>query len=287
MNIHGRYFVVGSARSGTTLLQAMLAAHPRVFSLPETHFFCEALSVGRRQKIGLARRKSARIALERIASRIQRDDLRRHIPSFSPFIRSYTKAFERVLDQAAIDAGADVWVEKTPHHIDFSAQISRSITDARFIHIVRDGRDVLASQRKAMQQDPEYWDVDRWPLSKMVDLWNRHVKQSLALAQDPSHCIVSYEELILDSERALRVLCGFMDIEFDAAMLRHWDAAHTVAGPMKGDPWMANVFRPVTDTRLRNFGTVFSEREREYVEANLLFGGDVRNQFQALSLTTV
>ena len=279
--------MVGSARSGTTLLQAMLAAHPRIFSLPETHFFCEAAAPGRRRKFGLARKQAARVALEKITSRFQRSDLQHHIPRFSPFFRSYARAFERMLDRAAIDQGADVWVEKTPHHIEFSRQISRSITDARFIHIVRDGRDVLASQRKAMRQDPGYWNVDRWPLSKMIDLWNRHVEQSLALARDPSHFMVSYEELILDSESVLRTVCGFMDIEFDTAMLRHWEAADAVAGPMKSDPWMANVFRPVTDTRLRNFGQVFSDREREYVEANLLFGGNVRKQLSALKLTAV
>ena len=32
-------FIVGSARSGTTLLQSMLASHPEVYSFPETHFF--------------------------------------------------------------------------------------------------------------------------------------------------------------------------------------------------------------------------------------------------------
>ena len=34
-----RIFIVGVARSGTTLLQSMLASHPEIHSFPETHFF--------------------------------------------------------------------------------------------------------------------------------------------------------------------------------------------------------------------------------------------------------
>lgn len=43
MKIEGRFFIVGFPRSGTTLLQSLLAAHPQIASFPESYFFPNAV----------------------------------------------------------------------------------------------------------------------------------------------------------------------------------------------------------------------------------------------------
>ncbi len=267
----GRYFIVGSARSGTTLLQAMVAAHPRVHSLPETHFFCEAVSGGKRGWLGLARRSAAREALEATLKLLGRSD---RLPSVSPFLRPYVKAFVDIMDRAAVEHGRDIWVEKTPHHISYLPLITKTVRGARFIHILRDGRDVLASQRYAMRQDSAYWSADRWPLNRMIDLWNTNTRTTLDRVGEPGHLVVLYEALVREPEATLSRVSGFMGMDFDQAMLRHWEAADAVVGWRKSHPWMANAFKPLMDTHLRKFHRVFSIDEQTYVVNRLLAGGE-------------
>jgi len=58
-----RIFLVGCPRSGTTLLQSMLARHDRVFTFPESHLFARSVpSGGLFRMAGLAGRH-ARCAL--------------------------------------------------------------------------------------------------------------------------------------------------------------------------------------------------------------------------------
>ena len=154
--IDGRFFIIGSARSGTTLLQAMLASHSEVYSFPESHFFCKAAPRGRfGRRLGIAKKSFAGAAMKYLFDVLQRPDLVYLAPSRSPFFRNYGKAFVRAVDTATVDDGKRMWVEKTPHHIDFIDLIERRVESAKFVHILRDGRDVVASQVHATQQDPE------------------------------------------------------------------------------------------------------------------------------------
>ena len=177
--IHSRVFVVGCARSGTTLLQAMLASHSRVFSFPESHFFCRAVSKRRRHRwLGFTDRQAAQAVLRELAVLVGRPDLERMVPGRSPLFRSYSRAFVDIVDQAAAGQGKDVWVEKTPHHVDFLSMIPRYVPGARFVHILRDGRDVVASQIDAQRQDPGYW--GSWSIERLVRLWNTDTSRSVS-----------------------------------------------------------------------------------------------------------
>lgn len=283
--IDGRFFIIGSARSGTTLLQAMLASNSVVYSFPESHFFCEAAPRGRfRRRLGVVRKELARAAFGNLTRVIERADLLDAAPSRSPLMRSYSNAFVRVVDAAALDEGKRVWVEKTPHHIDFVNLISRQVKRSRFIHILRDGRDVVASQLHATIQAPEYW--GNWAVKDLVDQWNSDTLVSLRYVGSENHLLVSYRALIDDPERVLRHITTFMDITFEEAMLRHWESADKILGSRSSEPWMQTTFQPIEDRRLKKFATVLSNDERDYVIRNLRWGGDVDQHFEAAGATT-
>ncbi len=277
--INGRFFIVGSARSGTTLLQSMIASHSRVFSFPESHFFCTAAPRGRvRGRLGIVRRPRARSAFNGLLKSLERPDLAHMFPSQSPLFRSHARSFMKVIDMVALADGKDYWVEKTPHHIDFIPLIDSVIPNAHFIHVLRDGRDVLASQFHANNQDPEYW--GNWPLPKMIGQWNSDVTISLGYRGTPRHLVVHYEDVLQDPEACLRRVADFMGIEFEESMLRHWESADRVVGWRKTDPWMQKAFQPLEDTRLKKFFEVFTEDQRRQIVDNLLWGGEVRRDME-------
>lgn len=272
--IGGRFFIIGSARSGTTLLQAMLASNSAVYSFPESHFFCEAAPRGRfRRRLGIVRKDIARAAFEHLMSVIQRPDLIDLAPSRSPLFRNYSKAFVRAVDTAAVDAGNSVWVEKTPHHIDFVGLIERWVEDSRFIHLLRDGRDVVASQFHATLQNPDYW--GNWAINDLVGQWNADAKVSLSYEGSERHLLVSYESLIDDPERVLRAITEFINITFEVSMLRHWESTDKILGRRRTEPWMQTAFQPVEDRRLKKFKSVFSVEDQRRIIDGLSWGGQI------------
>lgn len=273
-SIRERVFVVGCARSGTTLVQAMLASHSRVFSFPESHFFCRAVPRRRRHRLlGLADRRAAQAVLRELTTLTGRPDLETLLPRRSPMFRSYSRAFVDIIDRATAGNGKDIWVEKTPHHVDFLPVIPRFVPGAKFVHVLRDGRDVVASQIDAQREDPGYW--GSWSIERLVNLWNADTGRSVSYRGQPAHCLLSYEKLLEDPEPELRRVASFIGFEFERSMLEHWRNADQVVGWRRSHPWMQTAYKPLQDTRLKKFERVFTDQEKSYITTHLRWGGRV------------
>ena len=117
----------------------------------------------------------------------------------------------------------------------------------------------------------------------MAQSWGSDVSISLSHVGDADHYFVSYAELTADPESVLRSVCVFAELEFEPAMLKHWEAAESILGGRSGEPWMQQVFGPVVDTHLVKFGAIFSEEQRKSVISNLRYGGDIHTAFMAES----
>ena len=141
-----KLFLVGSPRSGTTLLQTILTSQSELFTLKETHFF----------------RHLHRWRPVRWLDHLHLDGAR--VDAAFRFITE-NNALEGSYDWAGVRRLADAcrlfdhlmtnetglrdrrgWLEKTPEHMFFIDEIRRYLPNARFVHILRDGPDVVAVQ---------------------------------------------------------------------------------------------------------------------------------------------
>lgn len=108
----------------------------------------------------------------------------------------------------ALASGKPHLVEKTPGHVRVLPLIRAMVPGARFIAMMRDGRDVAASFIKrfgAAEHGRRRWLSDNAVL--------------LAEAEACDVTILRYEDLIADPERALRSVCTFLDFTYDSRML--------------------------------------------------------------------
>ena len=151
-----RFFLVGCPRSGTTLLQSMLATHSQIASFPESHL----LLVSSRTRRGRWLRKAGivppdmRHRLQQFLQEVGHPELMpRRIYRLQPFITT----FVGILDRLASFQGKTGWLEKTPGHLYYIDDFARACPDARFIHLVRNGADVVASLYEVTQHYPEVW----------------------------------------------------------------------------------------------------------------------------------
>ena len=129
-------------------------------------------------------------------------------PTFVEIVRAM---FERYADHV----GRPRWGEKTPHNVYFVPEIAGDFPDARFIHLVRDGRDVAAEQlRSAFGPRNVYAAALLWRQTMAAGLGGR------ADLKPTRWLDVRYETLVAEPEAELRRILGFLQEDFDPAVLR-------------------------------------------------------------------
>ena len=242
-------FVVGVGRSGTSLLQSMLAAHSELAFPPETGFLRRYGAAG--TITGLARR-SSRSDIARYLdadSRLQRIEV-----SIPEVLDAAAQAgpltdfsvYRSLLSAYAKSVGKPHVGDKDPRLIEYLDILHATYPEADVVHIIRDPRDVLASKKKAD------WSRRR---SSLRHVFAYHVqivngrRQGRKWFGSRYHEIV-YESLLAKPEEELRVLCDGLEISFENAMLQFSDAARTlVAADEMG--WKRETMGPLLE---KNFG---------------------------------
>lgn len=210
------FFIVGSARSGTTLLRLILNAHPEVAVPPESRFVVE-LYEGRDtidtahflQALGSHPRFQVwDLPIEAVAAEIGADGEVAYREAIDAAFRAY----------ARVD-GKSRWGDKTPRYVENLDLLGRLFPDARFIHLIRDGRNVALS----------YADVPFGPktVGKAATLWASRVRDGCRVGRTLGERYVElrYEDLVADAETHTRHLCDFLELEFDPGMMEYTDRA--------------------------------------------------------------
>ena len=118
--------------------------------------------------------------------------------------------------------------DKTPTHTADMDVLSRVLPEARFIHIIRDGRDVAASLR-GLPFAPGDGGIAASAAAWRDTIW----RARRAAAHLPHYTEVRYEALVTEPERVLRELCDFLELEFAPEMLLAHERARERLGEMR------------------------------------------------------
>lgn len=249
---HRRIFLVGCPRSGTTLLQSMLATHPRLVSFPETHAFRNRAPGNDAEAV-----KAFVEVLSGDVGAAIRPDLEAVGNAYVP-----PQALIHAGDLTAMHVGAEGWLEKTPDHLLFVAQIARQIPDAKFVHIVRDPVDVVSSLRRLSVDHPTNWTRKFQDLDAGIQRWTRSGKAHKQWLGNEAHFFVSYERLVAAPESVLRTLCTWLGLDYVSEMTSGFSrsAENLIAGH---EPWKAKNTRALTTERQPILTGAEEEKVRE------------------------
>jgi len=210
-------FVVGATRSGTTLLRLMLDAHPEVGIPSETHFFHKLIKRGERRRLTPELMADTIITHKRWGDfRLDPDDLRVRLGAVEPFnLSDGLRAFYGLY---AEKQGKTRWGDKTPGYLRYMRRIEWVLPEARFIHLIRDGRDV------ALSVLPMNWGPET--IIEAAELWVERVTLARENGTTVQHYMeVKYEDLIADTETELRRVSDFLELPWDAAVLDYHERA--------------------------------------------------------------
>jgi hypothetical protein len=107
-------------------------------------------------------------------------------------------------------------------------QIQRWVPEARFIHMIRDGRDAALSRFKRVLKDPP-------PMETVAERWVRKIEGARADGAGLGYLEVQYEELVRDTETQLRRVAEFIELPWDDSMLRYYERAEERLAEMHRD----------------------------------------------------
>ncbi|HET6831540.1 MAG TPA: sulfotransferase [Solirubrobacterales bacterium] len=217
-------FIVGVGRSGTTMLRLMLDAHPDLTIPPETHFvpdLIDAIDGGASPAQAAATLTAVRqwgdlhTDPADVVARWERLEEFAAGPALRAFYEMYAER-----------QGKPRYGEKTPAYVRNMIKIEAAMPEARFIHVIRDGRDVALSRWKRTLGDK-----DPAPASQVAETWQRRIRRAQRHGRKVSHYLeLRYEDLVTDTEPNLRRIAGFLELPWDDGMLTyHENAAERMA----------------------------------------------------------
>jgi hypothetical protein len=210
-------FIGGATRSGTTLLRLMLDAHPEVAIPSETHFVPDMISRCVEGPVDADELAAIATGHPRWGDfGLDADEYAERVGGLEPLTAAEAvRAFYRLYAERQ---GKSRWGDKTPGYIRKTQPIQRVLPEARFIHMIRDGRDVALSVMP-LGFGPS-------TVTEAAELWVKRVSTGRRQARAANHYTeVTYEELIADTEGTLRRVCDFLDLSFDAVMLSYHERA--------------------------------------------------------------
>jgi len=205
---HAPFFVVGCPRSGTTLLQVLLDAHPRIAIPTEGHLFSRFGRIFGRYG-DLRQERNLRLFVSDVLHD-QRIGLWKLDVSVPEFLRGLTTpsirgVFERVYELYARREGKARWGDKSPVHALHIRDIKQVFPEAKFIHLVRDGRDVAESTRR-MPVGPK-------SMIGIARRWRRYVlafREAKAWLPSGDALEVQYEQLVRDPAQEMARILAFL-----------------------------------------------------------------------------
>ncbi|MBO0891864.1 MAG: sulfotransferase, partial [Acidothermales bacterium] len=270
-------FILGCPRSGTTLLQLMLHAHPRIAIPPENRFvlpvytgrdqFGDLREAENRRKVAAAIIGTKKQSTQFRDFRLKPDDVVELVVAAPPTVGS---ALAAVFRAYAERFGKPRWGDKRPAYHHYLPFVRQMFPDAQFIQVVRDGRACVASlKRMPWWEYGTYGAVAEWAMA--FDNCRRYAR---GLPSDTFHQI-RYEDLVADPHGELSKLCVFLGEEFDDAMTTPKEVAQIAVPKFKKwhtqthadlsdesvarwqqelEPWEIQLCETVLGRRLRAYG---------------------------------
>jgi hypothetical protein len=264
------FFVLGAARSGTTMLRLMLNRHSRLAIPFESHFlrqiFAE-LPTHRPLETQEAERMADLVTGERnfrswhLDPEQVRQELIRRAPA--PLAELVDALFRM---EIAV-SGKPRWGDKTPLYYVCWRQLMALFPGSRVIHLIRDGRDVDLSLERVGWHGPTAFDRARY--------WRERVEMAQAAAHElgpERNLIIRYEELVLDTQATLERVCDFLEETFEPGMLDFFTDAELHICDIDGDVHekVRRPPRPEDVGRWRREMPIERQREFEEVAGNSL-----------------
>ncbi len=222
-------FVIGAARSGTTLFRVMLAGHPRLFSPPE--MVLAPFETMAEREAHMSQRYWEKGGLRRALMDLTGmgvDEAKAAVDALGD--RAIPEVYARLLELS----GERILVDKCPHLAMLGRpgleRVARWFPDARYVWLVRHPGSVIRSAASMPMAEVMLKGVDG-DVAHFWRLANEACRDFLAEVPRERWLRVHYEELVREPEATMRAVCALLDVPFDAKVLEPYEGDRMREGP--------------------------------------------------------
>jgi len=245
-----QFFILGTQRSGTTLLRLILNSH-KLVSIPEEASFLKFAL--KKNKYSLANKNKIykylindyqlnkwNLPKEKIKEILSMSNT--NIDLISNFYSTYKNFFSKKL------VG-----DKTPPFIRYLSILNDYYPEAKYIFIVRDGRDSFLSLRNRNHHSAKSFVLGglEWKIKNCLILKN------LNNISSDKKIIIKYEDLIKNPQKIIIDVCGFLNIEFQKDMLQFWKNSKDFIDKNHS----SKIFKPIDSTNLNKWKIGLTDKE--------------------------
>lgn len=260
------FFVVGTPRSGTTLLQVMLNRGPTLYIPPETHFLPYYSHWTGKTRSSRDQFRILDLVKQKICDRnelpVDWPQLKRELRAApGTMLRQFDALLAHLIAQNHSNRRLG---EKTPGHLHYVDDILDLYPTAQIVRLVRDGRDVVVSHNEAFGSN----------MLHMAFRWRQDQRRSSRLAEvvpAGQYLNVRYEGLVRESEQELRRVCRFLGEPFDQAMLT--PEKRRVRGFARRESHKERTWMPVDPSRVGRYRKIL--RPRTLAMLQTVFGSEL------------
>jgi protein-tyrosine sulfotransferase len=262
------FFIIGSGRSGSTLLRRMLNNHSMLGIPPETYVLGEVIK-RYRQNRSLEWGDLVDLILSTFAFHPEFDTFDM---SLQPLVQELQGApinnrnLAYILDSffhyscEKRDKNCVRWGDKTPSNTFMLERIFSVFPDATFIHILRDGCDVVSSYVEAGIYSSYEEAANRWRISvRLVEkFYKRYPNAGIT---------IKYENLVAEPQRTLTKICSFLEVGYEESMLQNSaDIDIGKLGDVEKRKHHANVKNALTTTSIGKGRAILSDDQKKKID---------------------
>lgn len=267
-------FIIGNPRSGTSLFRLLLTCHPSIIIPPESSFMIwwyDKYGDWRKEDVASSRLDeflvdllgSKKIEFWKLDKAVLTKHILRETPAnYAELMDTIYWAYVRREKESTL-----FWGDKNNYYLGHVDSLLKLYPNAKFIHIIRDGRDVATSYMglNKVKHTSKY--APRLPneIKEIANDWNDNIKkinasfQKLPTAQ---RLEVKYESLANNPVTFLKEVCTFLDIPYSAEMLNFYEKNQQKRlEPEEFNSWKKRNLKTIDTSAVGKFKTQLSKEE--------------------------
>lgn len=223
-------FIFSLPRSGSTLLQRILASNIRINTTSEPWVLLPLFYSLR--KYGVVSEYSHRACFNAIS------DFVNQMPNGSEdYYKSIGKGVVEMYQRVS-PSGTEYFIDKTPRYYLIIDEIVKALPDAKFIFLFRNPLDVFSSilntwSGNSLKLEKNFIDISYGPIL-LAKGYKKYKERSYA---------VKYEDLIINPDAEIESICKYLEIKYKDSMIQNFSSV-TLRGS-KGDPTGVNKFKQI------------------------------------------